>query len=254
MAEKGNSTELFRAIIVIFATVAMIVFNILAAAGRVNGITSDAVSAKYPSILTPAGYAFTIWALIFAGLAAFSIFQLLPSKLEKFRLIRTLYILSCLLNCAWIYFWHRESLGVCLVAIIALAGTLMVINVLLGPTGSTREVLFTSAPFGIYFGWVTAAVLVNFAVWLKSIDAGISDTAWNIIGAASIFAAAIIGILVRWKLRNFLYPLAIAWALTAIAVNQGGHTAIVVAAAFGVVISLVTAGTFVVDLKDSRSE
>jgi hypothetical protein len=55
-------------------------------------------------------------------------------------------------------------------------------------------------------------------------------------------------------LRDYFFPLAVAWALTAIAVKQSGNTAIVVATAVGVVICIVTAGTVVVNLKDSSSE
>ncbi len=254
MAEKTNSTEIFRAIIVVFATMAMIVFNALASAGWVNHITPDAVSAKYPTVVTPAGYAFTIWSLIYVGMIAFSIYQTLPSKLDKFRAVRTLYVLSCVFNCAWIYFWHRDSIGICLVTILALLGTLLIINVKLKNPESFGESLFTNIPFGIYFGWVTAAALINFAVWLSYVDVKMSDTAWSVLGVALIFATAGFAIIVRWRLKNYLYPLAIAWALTAIAVKQGGHTAIVMAAAFGVVTCMVTAGSFVVDLKDSTSE
>ena len=221
MSEKANSTEMFRAIIVIFATIATIVLNALAAAGRVNGITSDAVLAKYPTVVTPAGYAFTIWSLIYVGMIAFSIYQGLPSKLEKFRSVRTIYVLSCVLNCAWIYFWHRDSIGICLITILALLGTLLIINVMLKTPVSTREFLCAKLPFGIYFGWVTAAALIKFAVWLTYIDVRMSDLVWNVLGSVLIFAAAAFGILIRWKLKNYLYSLPIAWALTAIAVKQG---------------------------------
>ena len=87
-----------RATLVIVATIATIAFNGLAAAGLVNGVTPDVISDKYPTILTPAGYAFSIWSLIYLGMAAFSVYQFLPANLVRFRPVRSLYIFSCLLN------------------------------------------------------------------------------------------------------------------------------------------------------------
>ena len=81
-----------------------------------------------------------------------------------------------------------------------------------------------------------------------------STSVWSLLGVLLILFAAAMAVVVRLKLRNYLYPLAIAWALTAIAVKQGGHTSIVVAAAAGVVICLVTSGSVVTSLKDSSSE
>ena len=243
-----------RAILVIVATVATIVFNALAAAGFVSGITPDVISDKYPTVLTPAGYAFSIWGLIYLGMAAFAVYQALPANLLRFRPVRSLYIFSCLLNCGWIYFWHRDQIGICLGLIFTLLIALVFLLVLFGRTESAGGSLFTKTAFGTYAGWVTAAAFVNFTIFLNYEGVELSTLAWNLIGVMLIIAAAVAAVIVRWTLKNYLYPLAIAWALTAIAIKQGGHTAIVVAAAVGVVICMVTAGSFVVDLKDSTSE
>lgn len=243
-----------RATLVIVATIATIAFNGLAAAGLVNGVTPDVISDKYPTVLTPAGYAFSIWSLIYLGMAAFSVYQFLPANLVRFRPVRSLYIFSCLLNCAWIYFWHRDQIGFCLLLIFTLLVALLFLLILFGWIGSSGGSLFTKTPFGIYAGWVTAASLVNFVVFLKHEGVEFSTLAWNSLGVMLIALGASIAVIVRWKLKNYLYPLAIGWALTAIAIKQSSNTAIVVACAVGVVICLVTAGSFVVDLKDSTSE
>lgn len=243
-----------RAVLVLVATIGTIVFNGLAAAGYVNGVTPEAISNKYPTVLTPAGYAFTIWSLIYVGMIAFSIYQLLPANLLRFRSIRSVYIASCVLNCAWIYFWHREQIGICLVLILALVLTLLLINMKFKAPDSLRTALFTKAPFGIYFGWVTSAAIVNFAVFLAYSGVNMSSRMSAVFGSVCIVLAAGLAVIVRWKLANYLYAVAVAWALTAIAVKQSGNTAIVIAAAFGAVTCLVTAGSVVTNLKDSTSE
>ena len=53
-----------RAALVVVATIGTVIFNGFAATGLVNGVTPDVISDKYPTILTPASYAFSIWSLI----------------------------------------------------------------------------------------------------------------------------------------------------------------------------------------------
>ena len=243
-----------RAVLVLVATIGTIAFNGLAAAGYVNGVTPEVISAKYPTVLTPAGYAFTIWGIIYLGLIVFSIYQLLPANILRFRSSRSIYIVSCVLNCAWIFFWHRDQIGVCLILICGLLVTLLLININFKMPDSLRTAMVTKAPFGLYFGWVTCAAIVNFAVFLAYSGVNMSGRMSAIFGSACIVFAAGLAMVVRWKLTNYLYAVAVAWALTAIAVKQSGNTAIVIAAAFGAVTCLVTAGSVVTNLKDSTSE
>lgn len=239
-----------RAILVLAATAAMIGFNALASTGFINAVTPDVVSARYPTALTPAGYAFSIWSLIYLGLGAFSVFQLMPSQFERFRRVRTLYILSCVLNCAWIYFFHHDQIVVCLVVILLLWATLLWINVRLAGCATMAETWLMQAPFGIYFGWVTAASLVNVMVLLSYLKMPLASS--PALASVMILLAAGLAIVARWKLMNFFFPLAIAWALTAIAIAHSGSTSIVTSAAIGVVICLVTTGSFVVNLRGTH--
>ena len=254
MNDSRNSTDLIRAVLVLVATIGTIVFNGLAATGYVNGVTPEVISAMHPTVLTPAGYAFSIWSLIYVGIIAFSIYQLLPSNLARFRSVRTLYIVSCLFNCAWIYFWHRDAVGICLVLIFALLVSLVLIMWQFRGPATTFEALFTKAPFGIYAGWVTAATLVNLSIYMSTGVVTMSAQAWNIFGSICLLIAAAAAAAVRFKLRHFLYPLAVAWAATAIAVKQSGNTMIVVAAAASVIVCLVLTVSFVMDQKSSTNE
>ena len=254
MNETGTGRDRLLSILVVVATVMTIAFNALAGTGRLNGVMTNAVSDKYPTVVTPAGYAFSIWGLIYLGLIAFSIYQLLPSKLVRLRSVRVLFIVSCVLNCAWLYAWHSYAIGICVILLFALLATLALINTKLKTAESALDALFTKAPFGIYFGWVTAASIVNFVIYLKYIDVQMSASAWNILGCSFIVVALIVSIIVRVKLRNFLYPLAVAWAATGIAVQQQGNTAIILTAAICVIVCLVLSISFVMDLKTTSHE
>lgn len=249
MSETRSNSDLFRAILVIVATIGTIAVNFMAATGKFGGVSVELISDKYPTPITPAGFAFTIWSLIYLGLLIFSIYQFVGNNLSRFRSIRSLYILSCALNCGWIFFWVQERIDVSFVIIAALFLVLFIINSRTSSPKNYAEYWSVKAPFGLYFGWVTAATLVNLAVLLSSINRPIS----SIVGAQFILAAAAMGILIRVKFTNYLYPLAIAWAATGIAVKQSGDTWIVVASAAAVVACLIAAMSFVTKLQ-TRAE
>ena len=249
----STSSDKRRAVLVFVATLATIAFNGLASTGKINGVMADEVSNRYPTVITPAGFTFSIWAAIYLGLLGFSIYQMLPSKSETFRPIRTLYIASCALNCAWIWFWHQYQIGVSVVVIVALLVTLFLINLRFRRAETFADSLFGKGVFGLYFGWVTAATLVNILIFLIFAGVEMSLTAWRITGIAALIVAAVCAVVVRLKLSNYLYPLAIAWAATGIGVKQSGNTSIVVASAFCVIVGLVMAVSFVMDQKSSTT-
>ena len=246
-------TNKLQPILVITATIGMIIFNYLAATGILGGIDPGAISDKYATRITPAGYAFpTIWSLIYVGMIAFSIYQILPKNIERLGSFRRIYILSCVANCAWLYFWHQEAVVVCLGIISILLGTLAIINVKLKTTESNADFWLMKFPFGIYFGWVTAATILNATIALVSLKVQLPASTVSYIAAGLILTAATLGVIIRLKLKNYFYPLAIAWALTAIAVKQSGQTLIVVSAAFGVIACLIAAVSFVMDMKSTE--
>lgn len=245
--------ERIQQLLVVAATIGTIIFNGLAGTGYVNNTTPEVISDRYPTHITPAGYAFAIWSLIYLGLLAFSVYQVLPAQAVRFREIRRIYILSCVANCGWLYYWHHDMVVVCLGIILFLLGTLAFVNSKLKSTETYAEYWFAKVPFGLYFGWVTAATILNATIAFVSLNARVSETVSSVLGAGLLLIAAALGFLIRLKLRNYFYPLAIAWALTAIAVKQTGQVLIISAAAVGVIACLLAAVSFVMDQKSSAN-
>ena len=252
----SNNNQRFKQFLVIIATVGVILINYFAGIGYINNITPEVISAKYPTFVTPSGYAFAIWGLIYLSLIAFSIYQALPSQTDnpRFRNIRTIYIANCAANCLWIYLWHYDSILAALAVMFVLLLTLVLINVNLRNTQSMAETWLARIPFSLYFGWVTVATILNFSIALVFLGVNTTESTSIILSAILIVVATILGILIRFKLALFAYPLAIAWALTAIAVKQSGKTAIVVCAAFGVIALLVSALTAFLNLGNQANE
>jgi hypothetical protein len=254
MDNTVSGTDRMRSILVLAATLGVIAFNWIAATGRLGGVDTGAISDKYQTLVTPAGYAFTIWSLIYLGLIAFSIYQMLPANVTRLAFLRTPYIFTCVLNCGWLYFWHSEQIVICFVIITLLLLTLLVINYMIAGPASLADSWIVKAPFGLYAGWVSGATAVNFAIMLKFLRVELSPSAETILGVVLILVVAAIAVIVRIRFTNYFFPLAVAWALTAIAVKQSGqNTAIVVACAIGVIACLIAAASFVMTLNSTET-
>jgi translocator protein len=244
MRQKITSHKI-RQILVIIATLAVIFVNYLAGTGKINNLDPKEISDKYINFLTPAGYAFAIWGLIYLGLICFSFYQALPAQTlnARFQKIRPLYIASCAANIAWIYAWHYDQILISLGLMIAIFLTILLINRVLyiePSKGTTAEIIFTRIPFGIYFGWITAATILNVTIALIYMGVTLPANISVMAACAVIGVATMLAIAVRRGFDNILYPLTVAWALIAIAIKQQSETAIFATGIIGAIISVIS--------------
>ncbi len=80
----------------------------------IGGQNTAAVSDKYPTLITPAGYVFAIWGIIYLLLGIFVVYQALPRERgsDYVSKIGWLFVLSSIVNIAWIFVWQYEYLAV----------------------------------------------------------------------------------------------------------------------------------------------
>ena len=249
MPEPITNIDRIRSLLVLAALLGTIIFNWLAATGYLGGITPAAISREHPTVVTPADYVFSIWTLIYLGLAVFSIYQLTRNGSVASIPIRSLFIFTCALNCAWLFFWLQDQIVICAGLIWALGTALILIDKKLRTLNAP---LFIKAVFGTYLGWVIVAALINSVIAFSFGNGTRSFGAYE--GAIMVLIAAGVGVALRVLLTDYFAPLAIAWGLTAIAVQQSGKTVIVSAAEVGVVACLIASFTFVLNLNSSRNE
>jgi hypothetical protein len=217
----------------IVAFVATVIVNGLAGSTTLlGGVNTAEISNANPSLITPAGYVFSIWGIIYILLAVFVIFQALPSQREEeyTKKIGWLFVLSSFLNIVWLFLWQYELLSVSVVLMFLLLATLIALYLRLNigkSAVSFREKLAVHVPFSVYLGWITIASIANVAVFLVSENwdgFGISTETW---ATLIIIVALVITFLVLATRRDIAYGLVIVWALTGIAVNQSGNQSIV---------------------------
>jgi benzodiazapine receptor len=196
-----------------------------------GGVNTAEISDASPTLITPAGYVFSIWGIIYILLGVFVIFQALPSQKEKeyTKKIGWLFVLSSILNIVWLFLWQYQILSMSIFLMFLLLITLIAIYLRLNIGKSTvnlREKLAVHVPFSVYLGWITIASIANVAVFLVSENwngFGISPETW---ATLIIIVALVITLLVLATRRDIAYGLVIVWALTGIAVNQSGNQSI----------------------------
>jgi benzodiazapine receptor len=215
--------------------------NGLASTAVLNGISTGAISDKYGTLVTPAGYVFSIWSVIYVLLFVFVAFQALSSQKDKpfQKQVGALFSLSCLFNIVWIFLWQYEYITLSVPVMFALLASLIAIYLRLniGKTNvSMREKLAVQLPFSVYLGWITIATIADVAAALVSVSwdgFGISYETWAIL---VIVVALIIALLVTFTRRDVAYDLVIIWALVGIAVNQSANQNIVTTTEIGAII------------------
>lgn len=212
----------------LIAFMAMLVINMLATFRKINHVSPGAISDQYPITFTPAGYAFSIWSLIYLLLLVFFIWSVADMKKFSKAAVHHSYIfaISSLFNIAWIFTWHYRQVLLAWVCIVGLLVTLIMLNHEIQKASSHGkawlENWLEASPFQIYYGWILVATIANSCVLLfsygyKNSFLGIGAEIWTVI-------LILIAFLLTWfisfvkQIKSVGYVFI--WAVLAIAVKN----------------------------------
>ena len=115
----------------ILAFIFTIIVNSLAGSTTLIGgkVTAEISDANF-TLITPAGYTFSIWGIIYTLLGIFVIYQALPSQKNKdfHNKIGWLFVLTSIINICWLFLWQFEYLIFSVILIFMLLATLAAIS------------------------------------------------------------------------------------------------------------------------------
>lgn len=215
----------FLRVIQVLAYVATLLINWAAVAIPLFGRDTGAISDMFPTAITPAGYAFSIWSLIYTLLAGFVILPWLTTYRNHpvWQRLGFWFLVSCVMNMSWIILWHALliswSVEVMIVLLVSLA-VLYVRTRAVRQSGTWAMRVFVSGTFSIYLGWISVATIVNIAVALYRLNWngwGLSEAQWAIV---LLVIAGGLAFYIAYRYRDVAYGGVIAWASYAVAVNQ----------------------------------
>lgn len=211
--------------------------------GQTVAVRAEAVRTP----LTPAGWAFAIWAVIYLWSFLYAVYQLLPGQRYDaiLAVIRLPSAIVFALNALWVV--AAQLTGLSFVTVLIAAAELLLLIVVLFNIQPDAFVLtkrrraFIHWPFLLFTGWISLALFANISSFLAFINIrlfGLGET-----GAAAVLlvCACALCIGVQRQLRGaILYALPVVWGCVAIAaanVQHGPHywmAALAVLAAAGV--------------------
>ena len=123
-----------------------------------NGIFSSNTqfsNEKYTLDATPDGWAFSIWTVIYAGLAYLAFASEFNSNEIK------LLLLTGILNNLWLVVWGKQNVPIATL-------TLVTLCVLVWRLLYISKIEINRSIIGIYAGWTTVAALLNVSILLNS--------------------------------------------------------------------------------------
>lgn len=225
MTEHRDSLR--QAVVAASAVIAIIGSFIGSGAGGGTPIqmaSGGALSADATPI-APGVPAFSIWTVIYLGLVAYAIWQLLPAQKTDARQRRLGYPVaaSLLLNAAWILSIQFNLLWLSVPVIVLLLAVLVRAFLITLDTRprSLVETIVVDGTIGLYLGWVCVATAANVTAVL--VDAGfdgfgIDRDVWAV---GVIAVAGLVGVLLAVAGRGRLAPAAsLCWGLAWVAVAR----------------------------------
>jgi len=216
--------DLFRQLAVVVTTVFALVMNAAANALPLNGRLTGEISNSFNVLFVPAAYVFSIWGVIYLGLAAYTLYQALPSQRANplLRRIGWLVALSSLANGTWINFWHYGYYELTLATMLVLLATLIAIYLRLD-IGKRRfnllEKWVVSIPFSIYLGWITVATIANATAvfsYLGWDGSPLNPVTWTVILLA---VGVVLAGIMAFTRSDMAYLLVLVWAFAGISVR-----------------------------------
>jgi benzodiazapine receptor len=183
--------------------------------------TNSELSAKYQTLVTPAGYAFAIWGIIFTAQLIWAVAQMFPKYRSKELVVHGVgyyYVAVCLAQIIWTITFTTEQITLSLFAMLSiLAALLKIITTTSKMTAETTgQYWLCKFPFEIHAGWIMAASLVNANVVL---------VAWNTSANTQVTAGWVSLVLLAVATVYFTFgsqyvvPVVLAWASYAISVE-----------------------------------
>ena len=210
-----------RQVAVVAAAAFNLVLNGLAGAGLLFGTQTGAVSGANPTPITPAGWAFSIWSVIFAGVAVFAVWQALPARRgPRYDAVGAPFVVANVLNGLWQIPWLTGRVGVAAVVLVGIVASLAWLYVRLdrlGLRGSERWAL--GVPTALFLAWVTVAAALNATIALRAAGWTGGGAGWPV---AVVLAVAGVGAWLLARTGDLAAAAVFLWAYAAIYAGQGG--------------------------------
>ena len=210
--DDPKDTAKLKAVLVLVAAAAFVLSPFLAQPFTGFDPTQMPIAVERPPI-QPAGYAFSIWGVIYLWLLVSAGFGLIRrDTAPDWDAARWPLFASLAIGASWIAVALTAPVMATILIWAMLAGALLAL--LRAPD---RDRGWFALPLGLYAGWLTAASCVALATVAMGYGfGGQMMVSWIMLGVALA-----LGVALTLKLRVPTYPFAVSWALVGVVVANG---------------------------------
>lgn len=191
------------------------------------GPDQGTISGRYPTLLVAAGYALSIWSLIFLLDLIYAGWQMTGERKRDATLARIAPWAAAgfLLTTIWMPLFSQELFWLCLAVIFGALACLAYCAVQLSRDSAPRkgQWLWAWLPLSLHAGWLTLASFLNLAQVIVAYELLPVDRQlpWSL---ALYAVAAVVLLALNHRMRgNLAYAAAALWALVAVYLRQSGH-------------------------------
>lgn len=192
------------------------------------GPTNGALSDRYPTLVVAAGYAFSIWGLIFLLDIAFGCWQFSSRRRDQGALasIRLPAALGFALTALWMPVFSQQLFWLALLIIWSALACLAICALRLSRDADAQpgQRGFAWLPLSLHAGWLSLAAILNTAQVIVAY--GLLPTGrmlgWSV-ALLAVAAAVLLWLNLRMR-GNTVYALAAVWALVAVYVKQSASS------------------------------
>uniref|UniRef100_A0A7S4VBY4 Uncharacterized protein n=1 Tax=Alexandrium monilatum TaxID=311494 RepID=A0A7S4VBY4_9DINO len=190
----------------------------------VFGATNTELSKKYQTLVTPAGFAFSIWGPIFIAEGFFAVAQMLPRfrGTAAARAAAPWWWAACLCQVCWTLAFAQEVIPLSLVCMLG------ILVCLLGVARSTDALELTCAeywllraPFSLHLGWIIAASAVNASVQADAAEASPQTLLGLAVSSDAVICTVATCLAVVARRPDAIACLVVAWAFGGIYAELG---------------------------------
>lgn len=230
-------------------TVANVVFNFVHDSLGLPGSDMVTITDRHSTLFRPAGYAFSIWGVIFAVSIAYTVVALLPSQ-RGVRLhdrVAPWLVVSGVLQSAFVLVYRQDLQGFGFLVVLANWAVALVLF-LLADAEVTRDGLapIYRTPFALLLGWISVATLASGSLALAALGYRGQPLSEELFTLGLLLVASLMPWVTSVVYKDAVVPFVVSWAGFAIAIQSFQDSTLVGSAAFllGLVMLLLGLATY----------
>lgn len=199
--------------------VVVLLINYLSSAGIIFPYTQSEISDMHTNLLAPAGFAFSIWGVIYFGVVVSLLTPFFRWGTEDLRRdfeegVAPYYMAWMVFNIIWIITWSYDLIFIALIAIVIYTIILVLAAKRVERLGSFEDNRWlVTYPLGLHAGWLLTASYANLMTLLAKNDFDVlGDTGvWLTIGLMVLIVATVAA--VYYWIDNVVIMVPALWAL-----------------------------------------